>query len=183
MVCYTFCMRRKSLLHIFLCIHWKNPMVPSHRLLVLIFVSSHTDLWCTTETGKKKLHISNWSVLCSWSGSISISGQLPPYPSPNPTLTLTCCRMTVVDTGQLSKKFYLTIIFDKFNLSSRASSLVYLKWRVKDNSLNSTPSLWKNLNEDFFSFVMNLVLNCQRLYDISNYFCSKRLWSVKMYKV
>ena len=54
LVCYTFCMRRKPLLHIFLCSHWRNPMVPSHRLLVSIFVSSHTDLWCTTETGKKK---------------------------------------------------------------------------------------------------------------------------------
>ena len=60
--------------------------------------------------------------------------------------------MTVVDTGQLSKKFKLIIIFDKFHLSSRASSLVYLEWRVKDSSLNSTPSLWKNLNEDFFFF-------------------------------
>ena len=30
-------------------------------------------------------------------GSISVSGQLPTYPSPNPTLTLTCYQLTVVD--------------------------------------------------------------------------------------
>ena len=30
-------------------------------------------------------------------GSISVSGLLPTYPSPNPTLTLTCCQLTVVE--------------------------------------------------------------------------------------
>ena len=30
-------------------------------------------------------------------GSISVSGQLPTYPSPKPTLTLTCCQLTVVE--------------------------------------------------------------------------------------
>ena len=29
-------------------------------------------------------------------GSISVSGQLPTYPSPNPTSTLTCYQLTVV---------------------------------------------------------------------------------------
>ena len=33
-------------------------------------------------------------------GSISVSGQLPTYPSPNPTLTLTCCQLTVVELGE-----------------------------------------------------------------------------------
>ena len=33
-------------------------------------------------------------------GSISVSGQLPIYPSPNPTLTLTCCQLTVVELGE-----------------------------------------------------------------------------------
>ena len=33
-------------------------------------------------------------------GSISASGQLPTYPSPNPTLTLTCCQLTVVELGE-----------------------------------------------------------------------------------
>ena len=30
-------------------------------------------------------------------GSISVSGKLPTYPSPNPTLTLTCYQLTVVE--------------------------------------------------------------------------------------
>ena len=33
-------------------------------------------------------------------GSISVSGQLPTYPSPNPTLTLTCRQLTVVELGE-----------------------------------------------------------------------------------
>ena len=33
-------------------------------------------------------------------GSTSVSGQLPTYPSPNPTLTLTCCQLTVVEFGE-----------------------------------------------------------------------------------
>ena len=33
-------------------------------------------------------------------GSISVPGQLPTYPSPNPTLTLTCCQLTVVELGE-----------------------------------------------------------------------------------
>ena len=33
-------------------------------------------------------------------GSISVSGQLPTFPSPNPTLTLTCCQLTVVELGE-----------------------------------------------------------------------------------
>ena len=32
-------------------------------------------------------------------GSISVSGQLPTYPSPNPMLTLTCYQLTVVELG------------------------------------------------------------------------------------
>ena len=32
-------------------------------------------------------------------GSISVSGKLPTYPSPNPT-TLTCCQLTVVGLGE-----------------------------------------------------------------------------------
>ena len=32
-------------------------------------------------------------------GSISVSGQLPTYPSPYPTLTLTCRQLTVVELG------------------------------------------------------------------------------------
>ena len=33
-------------------------------------------------------------------GSISVSGQLPTYPSPNPTFTLTCYQSTVVGLGE-----------------------------------------------------------------------------------
>ena len=33
-------------------------------------------------------------------GSISVSGQLPTYPSPSPTLTLTCYQLTVVELGE-----------------------------------------------------------------------------------
>ena len=33
-------------------------------------------------------------------GSISVSGQLPTYPSPNPTLTLNCYQLTVVGLGE-----------------------------------------------------------------------------------
>ena len=33
-------------------------------------------------------------------GSISVSGQLPIYPSPSPTLTLTCYQLTVVELGE-----------------------------------------------------------------------------------
>ena len=32
--------------------------------------------------------------------SISVSGQLPTYPSPSPTLTLTCYQLTVVGLGE-----------------------------------------------------------------------------------
>ena len=32
--------------------------------------------------------------------SISVPGQLPTYPSPNPTLTLTCYQLTVVELGE-----------------------------------------------------------------------------------
>ena len=34
------------------------------------------------------------------SGSISVSGQLPTYSSPNSTLTLTCYQLTVVELGE-----------------------------------------------------------------------------------
>ena len=33
-------------------------------------------------------------------GSISVSGQLLTYPSPNPTLTLSCYQLTVVELGE-----------------------------------------------------------------------------------
>ena len=33
-------------------------------------------------------------------GSISVSGQLPTYPSPNATLTLTCYQLTIVELGK-----------------------------------------------------------------------------------
>ena len=33
-------------------------------------------------------------------GSISVSGQLPTYPSPKPTLTLTYCQLTFVELGE-----------------------------------------------------------------------------------
>ena len=33
-------------------------------------------------------------------GCISASGQLPTYPSPNPTLTLTCYQLIVVGLGE-----------------------------------------------------------------------------------
>ena len=33
-------------------------------------------------------------------GSISVSGQRPTYPSPNPTFILTCYQLTVVGLGE-----------------------------------------------------------------------------------
>ena len=36
------------------------------------------------------------SLILILMGSISVSGQLPTYPSPNRTLTLTCYQLTVV---------------------------------------------------------------------------------------
>ena len=39
-------------------------------------------------------------VMKSIFGSISVSGQLPTYPSPNPTLTLTCYQLTVLGLGE-----------------------------------------------------------------------------------
>ena len=33
-------------------------------------------------------------------GSVSVSGQLLTYPSPNPTLTLNCYQLTVVELGE-----------------------------------------------------------------------------------
>ena len=42
-------------------------------------------------------------------GSISVSGQLPTYPFPNPTLTLTCYQLTVV--GLVTDDFFVFIFF------------------------------------------------------------------------
>ena len=39
-------------------------------------------------------------LLVSSYRSISVSGQLPTYPSPNPTLTLTCYQSIVVELGE-----------------------------------------------------------------------------------
>ena len=39
-------------------------------------------------------------VVKSIFGSTSVSGQLPTYPSPNPTLTLTCYQLTVLGLGE-----------------------------------------------------------------------------------
>ena len=41
------------------------------------------------------IHFYYWEL-----GSISVSGQLPTYPSPNPTLTLACYQLTVVELGE-----------------------------------------------------------------------------------
>ena len=39
-------------------------------------------------------------LLVSSYRSISVSGQLPTYPSPDPTLTLTCYQLTIVELGE-----------------------------------------------------------------------------------
>ena len=39
-------------------------------------------------------------LLVSSYRSISVSGQLSTYPYPNPTLTLTCYQLTVVELGE-----------------------------------------------------------------------------------
>ena len=41
------------------------------------------------------IHFYYWEL-----GSISVSGQLPTYLSPNPTLTLACYQLTVVELGE-----------------------------------------------------------------------------------
>ena len=41
---------------------------------------------------------------------IPVSGQLPTYPSPNPTLTLTCYQLTVGNIGARKKNFSETIL-------------------------------------------------------------------------
>ena len=47
------------------------------------------------------LWIRGGSILCKEeSGSVSVSGQLCTYPSPNPTLTLICCQLPVVELGE-----------------------------------------------------------------------------------
>ena len=52
------------------------------------------------KTGANGVHIIYFCTLDRILGSISVSGQLPTYPSPNPTLTLTCCQLTVVELGE-----------------------------------------------------------------------------------
>ena len=49
-----------------------------------------------------KVHGNKFPAYCQnrTFGSISVSGQLPTYPFPNPTLTLTCCQLTVVELGK-----------------------------------------------------------------------------------
>ena len=58
-------------------------------------------------------------------GSVSVSGQLPTYPSPNSISTLTCCQWTVVELGEgqvriaqiliLIRKIILIITFLQFH--------------------------------------------------------------------
>ena len=59
---------------------------------------------CTYKPQQKQLSfLSNKGDDPKWErkfGSISVSGQLPTYPSPNPTLTSNCCQLTVVDLGE-----------------------------------------------------------------------------------
>ena len=52
-----------------------------------------------------QIYQSSSSIWMNWAdkkkfGSISVSGQLPTYPSPNPTLTLSCYQLTVVELGE-----------------------------------------------------------------------------------
>ena len=49
-------------------------------------------IFMTALRNKKTCQILNKNT-----GSISVSGQQPTYPSTNPTLTLTCCQLTVVE--------------------------------------------------------------------------------------
>ena len=48
------------------------------------------------KTGANGVHIIYFYTLDRILGSISVSGQLPTYPSPNPT----CCQLTVVELGE-----------------------------------------------------------------------------------
>ena len=48
-------------------------------------------------------------------GSISVSRQLPTYPSPKPTLTLTCCQLTVVVSPDILGPYHIDrVIGTKF---------------------------------------------------------------------
>ena len=45
-------------------------------------------------------YFNNYYLIDRYLGCISASGQLPTYPSPNPTLTLTCYQLIVVELGE-----------------------------------------------------------------------------------
>ena len=55
-------------------------------------------LWAITNDHSRTSRLQNTRV--TYIGSISVSGQLPTYSSLNPTLTLTCYQLTVVELGE-----------------------------------------------------------------------------------
>ena len=92
------------------CVHI-NLMHPENRIklffLQLHHKSNHSfDKWHSMELLLASsecivsLRNSNLTQLIKVNGSISVSGQLHTYPSPNSTLTLTCFQLTVVELGE-----------------------------------------------------------------------------------
>ena len=82
----------------------QNPAADNCRLIVtnfeLQFRSPCSDLakayFSTNTRDQPNRHpVGHWLF-----GSISVSGQLPTYLSPNPTVTLTCCQLTAVELGE-----------------------------------------------------------------------------------
>ena len=84
-----------------------------NKVMILIFFIAHcsTRLVFGHETeaplpynlqhyGKQELDRTKGVKIDKNMGSISVSGQLPTYPSPNPTFTLTCYQLTVVGLGE-----------------------------------------------------------------------------------
>ena len=53
-----------------------------------------------TKKVKKNIDLRGNLAVPNFFRSLSVSGQVPSYPSPNPTLTFTRCQLTVVELGE-----------------------------------------------------------------------------------
>ena len=76
----------------------RNHQRDSGHLLILI---EFYKVWFSCDAVSRNELVVTLSVQwdhIAW--SLSVSGQLPTYPSPNPTLTLTCYQLTVVGLGE-----------------------------------------------------------------------------------
>ena len=92
-------------------------------------------------------------------GSIPVSGQLPTYPSPNPTLTLTCYQLTVVGLGERTRwaVAQILILIQKVNAHKVSMGKRKCFWKFP----KELTKIWFfnsfNLNL-YFLFLMHLLL-------------------------